>query len=240
MLKPIRSWHGEGDDRELRLILPLEKVAVKYKHAVIPQTAFLDPFCADLWNKLPCEMKSVSDMWRSGRASLSAIKRGRPAARPGNSGHNWGMSIDLNLTKVIKNLGLKGSWNKKISQLRDAYAEYGWVFISPENEQWHFNGLGVNENDHRGYWSVNDWVKERWDLALTVEEIQGCLKMASKTWGDGGKKFDPGIVDGIMGRNTRGALRKFAYTIRYSVESKNLLRALIAFCAFTPILDLED
>ena len=234
MLKPIRSWTGEGFDRELRFIFPLEKVSVDYKHAITKRTAFLDPICAELWNKLPCEMQSVSDMWRSGRASLSAIKRGRPAARPGNSGHNWGMSIDLNLTKVIKNLGLKGGWNRKIDSLRDAYSEYGWIYISPQNEQWHFNGLGIGDTDHRGYWAVDHWVNDRWDLELTVEEIQGALKMASKVWGDGGSKFDPGKVDDDMGPLTRKALRKFAYTIRYSEDSKNLLRALIAFCAWTP------
>jgi hypothetical protein len=90
-----------------------------------------------------------SDMYRSPYKSyLAKIKKGTKAASPGNSGHNWGISIDIDINKMCEELNFSKNYNKKIKQLREWMAEHKFYYIlrkkNPETgkricEDWHYN-----------------------------------------------------------------------------------------------------
>lgn len=83
----------------------------------------------------------VSDMWRSAESSLQAVEEGRGAARPGWSGHNFGLSIDVALEATVQPI-----WKSK--RAFDVWmAERGWFCWRDdhklEREAWHYNFFGV-------------------------------------------------------------------------------------------------
>jgi peptidoglycan hydrolase-like protein with peptidoglycan-binding domain len=84
-----------------------------------------------------------SDMLRSAEASLAAktAKPPRGAAAPAYSGHNFGLSIDLDLDWVLHVSG----WTKK--QLDEFMADHGWYCYWRDSdkhplEDWHYNYFG--------------------------------------------------------------------------------------------------
>lgn len=107
------------------------------------RACFLAPDAAAAWAPM-ADLVVVSDMWRSPDSSKAAVAAGRGAAAPGFSGHNYGLSIDIDVQKTKKRLGLTlkaeldvwmnahGWWC-----WREDHAEPKW---SPKpNEAWHYN-----------------------------------------------------------------------------------------------------
>jgi len=216
----------------LKLLFPMKRIDVPSRDAVGSRNKFLHPEVADLFNALP-EGIAVTDMWRSGKGSFQAIKRGRPAAKPGNSGHNWGMSIDLDLKQTMKNWGIWKTvpgWAAKMAAIRERMAEFGWCWIyhSKGLEEWHFNGLGKGEVNTNGFYSVRDWVVSHWDLTITDRELQGLLTTCAIIFEDEG--MNPGGVDGIVGPKTRRAMKRYSDVTRFSLTNSRFHWSLIACC----------
>ncbi len=87
----------------------------------------------------------VSDMFRSPESSLAAKAAGRGAKAPGYSGHNFGLSIDIDVDwalrpgRIVVKSGKRGL---------DAWmAEQGWICHRADHrrgaEDWHYNFLGT-------------------------------------------------------------------------------------------------
>lgn len=129
--------------------LPADKVRGIYTIDKIPgrmpaRALYLHPhaaasFLADL---APCI--TVSDMLRTAESSLNAVRTGRGAQRPGYSGHNYGFSIDIEVSEAMRALGFK---TKRL--LDDWMATRGWFCHRRdhliEHEAWHYNFLKLAE-----------------------------------------------------------------------------------------------
>lgn len=155
----------------------------------------------------------ISDAFRYGLESLQTRRRKGhlvSVARPGFSGHNWGISIDVDLRATMRNLDLHGGWSRKIRELQKRLAKIGWHYI--HNEEWHFNFLGVQPSVkplHHGWRTVDARVKELYGLdePPDTRTIQGLLKTASHITGR--TSMNPGPVDGIHGPHTERAITAF-------------------------------
>lgn len=231
-LKPERVWDEETG--ALRFLFPMVKIDVPSRDAVGKMNKFLHPDVAKLFNTLPDGIE-ISDMWRSGKGSYLAIKRGRPAAKPGNSGHNWGMSIDLDLRQTMKNWNIWKSkcfkgWQDKMDEVRRIMAKHGWCWIrhSKGLEEWHFNGLGIGVENLNGFYSVKDWVESHWELELADDELQGALKQCSIVFQD--KGMNPGKIDGWVGPKTRRAMARYSSVTRFGLKNKRFHWSLMSVC----------
>lgn len=110
--------------------------------------AFMHPVCATsfLIMQEECSWNIVlSDAWR---ASLSSLHRkfppGKPVRRgtqrPGYSGHNYGFSIDIAVTKTMRRMGFKRKRDL------DEYMIEHYFFCHRQDhrrdrEEWHYNSL---------------------------------------------------------------------------------------------------
>jgi hypothetical protein len=117
-----------------------EKVVGIYTKGRLPERMrFLHPeAAASFVNFIPGV--TVSDMFRSPEASLAAVRAKRGAMPPGWSGHNYGLSIDLDVKATMKILLL----TKR--DLDEWMESHGWYCHRRDHklafESWHYNFLG--------------------------------------------------------------------------------------------------
>jgi hypothetical protein len=106
---------------------------------------FLYPAAADSYLGPLNEVVVVSDMFRSAESSLAAVRSGRGARAPGFSGHNYGLSLDLDVRATMRRLGVRSK-----TELDEWMEKAGWycyrrdhAMTSLKGECHHFNFLGV-------------------------------------------------------------------------------------------------
>ena len=131
-----------------------------------------------------------SDMWRSFQESLNARRQKGAGlvAYPGNSGHNWGVSFDIDVENSCVVLESQEKIARGLDRRRRMLAFYDWMSqfnFAPMtsvrekfeagkrsvSEEWHFNHSII------GDMAVKDWAGDNYgeDLQLNVEQIQACL-----------------------------------------------------------------
>ncbi len=92
--------------------------------------------------KLTGKYIPFSDMYRTPLRSYKATQRKNNVARAGNSGHNFGISVDVDLKQIFKDLQLKGGWASKLKHVQELFAKSGLEYIvraDGKNEAHHFN-----------------------------------------------------------------------------------------------------
>lgn len=206
--------------------LPQNRVVGIYTiHGVknrMPERAlFLHPTAADCFLKPPVtprqdalvDLVVVSDIFRSPESSLEAVRAGRGAAAPGYSGHNYGLSIDLDVAASMRR-----SKCKTKAELDTMMVAAGFYChrrdhkITPlKGESHHYNFLGIGTviaprfTTTSGYLEAAIQKMYGEDLVLDARDAQAALKRL---------KLYSGEVDGLFGRLSKEALRAFQRTWR--------------------------
>lgn len=180
----------------------------KNKNELPERMRFLAPDAATSYLKWLSPWAVVSDMLRSAESSLQARREGRGAQPPSYSGHNYGFSIDLDVDRSMKNLGIKTK-----RELNEKMAEAGWYCHRRDNqrgrEDWHYNFFGANHaefvrpTDSRTSAGLERKIQTAYGQAwikMTNEELQiGLAKL----------KLYSGGVDGKLGPLSKEATRVF-------------------------------
>lgn len=181
---------------------------------------WLHPAAAESFNRMNAEKRvRVSDVLRSAESSLEARKAGRGAQQPGFSGHNFGFSIDIDVTWMLKNhkLDKKG--------LDDWMQSHGWhCFLkdhSSNREEWHYNFYGpeaadlVRDSERTNQDSLERKIVNHYGAAFTLTDVE--LQDALKRLG-----FYSGEIDGDIGPISRAAIGAFqrAWTLHEYFRSK--------------------
>lgn len=165
---------------------------------------YLHPSAADSFLGF-CEYAVVSDMFRSPESSLAAVRAGRGAKLPGFSGHNYGLSIDLDIRETMKRWGCMTK-----TVLDEAMADRGWfchrVDHKIDHEAWHYNHLGASMEISPKVKSTAGYIENRIltlygdELQLSDTDSQRCLKKLRLYSGD---------IDGQIGPISKESIRVF-------------------------------
>lgn len=153
-----------------------------------------------------------TDMYRTPEASFAA-KNARPTITkaPGKSGHNFGLSVDLDVEGTLAHRG----W--KYSELLSVMSDHGWHCHRLDGKQgmhesYHFNHLGPDPATHLLLAKIDDhntWddpvegrIQELYgkDFDLSTFEIQHALAT---------KGLYLGKLDGDIGPMSQKAIRTF-------------------------------
>jgi hypothetical protein len=171
------------------------------------RAAYLAPDVADAFvpmvDKIGRDKIAFSDIWRSGESSLAAVVAGRGALAPGYSGHNFGVSFDLDVEYTRRALGIP------YAELLRLLAGYGWHCYRQDgargSEDWHFNYLGsaaeaasvlnrMTQNHSTWQGGAESAILKRYPVerfALSASDIQAGLKKLGLYHGDVDGKFGP-------------------------------------------------
>jgi hypothetical protein len=111
------------------------------------RAAFMHPEAAAAFTELERTAGpfSYSDILRGADESLQACKTGRGSQPPGYSGHNFGISFDIAVDKVLKEK--RWGYEKLCTTLEDRGFYPYRQDHSRGNEEWHFNFLGPHAED---------------------------------------------------------------------------------------------
>lgn len=174
------------------------------KNRLPPRMLFLEPEAAASMEQV-AKSVIISDMFRSPESSLAAVREGRGAKMPGYSGHNFGLSIDLDVPGSIK----RGGFADK-RQLDVWLRGIGWFchrkdhLITPlAGESHHFNFFGpgfVSKASSPAALEAKIVSMYGKDFNLTAKQMQAALAKLH---------FYSGMVDGKVGPLTKEAIRVF-------------------------------
>lgn len=157
----------------------------------------------------------VSDMYRSAESSLLARKTRAGSQRPAYSGHNFGLSIDVDVTWTMRNLGLKTK-----AELDAWMAAADWHCFRKDGrrkiEEWHYNfGIGhqLRAGERTNQHSLERRILELYGarFALTPRQVQQRLAEL---------KLYGGAIDGDHGPLTKQAVKAFQRTWLLGVDGK--------------------
>lgn len=192
---------------------------------------YLAPDAARAWEPMH-DLVVVSDMWRSPESSRNAVKAGRGASAPGFSGHNYGVSVDIDVRKTLDRLGLAlkaelDAWMASHGWRcwRDDFAMPSWRHGRP-NEAWHYNYAPKGVRYSRG--NCVDWLEmdlvRRYPLPITRpwKDVQDDLKTLG---------LYKGRLDGSYGPLTRAALDAFIAEWGSVLRPTQRYNRTLAFCA---------
>lgn len=148
-----------------------------------------------------------SDIYRSPAASAAAYRQKTGVARPGDSGHNYGVSIDFDIDRIIK------ANNMDYSTVCKNLMAFGWTPYQGINttgvfqrgkEDWHFNFIGDYadrpSNRAPGGVQINNWIKNNIKFDSDIKSIQSMLLKLKLYHGD---------IDGVQGPLLNDAIIKF-------------------------------
>ncbi len=153
-----------------------------------------------------------SDVYRSPASSEAAYLRKNGIQRPGYSGHNYGISVDLAVDETIKASGFKTYADLIVHMEKFGWTPYQGVKsdlgdYKRGSEDWHFNFIGEHAkdpNDSNHYLSgsaqVENWINSNFTFESEISEIQQMLKDL---------KFYQGNCDGVIGPISKSAISKF-------------------------------
>jgi len=150
----------------------------------------------------------ASDMLRSAESSLQAGHEKRGVMPPGRSGHNFGFSVDVDVTWMRKQY----QWTKK--DMDTELAKAGWYCHRKDHEIdsecWHYNYFGPDPGRYldasSAYGSTASglelMIQDRYGagFVLTPSEIQTVLSQM---------KLYTGTIDGDLGPLSRQAIKAF-------------------------------
>lgn len=218
---PIRE-DGTFESMKLPLTqLPFDLVVGIYKaggrdDAMPDRLRWLAPDVAKSYANIT-HVVVVSDMLRSAESSLQAIREKRGAQPPGFSGHNYGLSIDIDISASRKRLGAligapKGLATK--AQLDNWMNDCGWFCHRIDHqvafEAWHFNALGIGTvispkvKTTAGY--IEAEIKKRFESNWTDVSNVELQHMLAEL------KLYKGEIDGLIGPRSKEAIRAFQRT----------------------------
>ncbi len=171
---------------------------------VAPSKALLYPVAAESFSKF---LKFIheerdlhplaNDIFRTTHQQVQTLKK-KPnlAYKPGTSGHEFGISVDISTGNLFAE-----AKNKKISysvdDLRNDFLKFGWTYSL--KEVWHFNHLD-------GRLSIQSWVQEMYgdiwssDNDLSSFDLQRYLTKLG---------YYTGRIDGIIGLMTKDSIKSF-------------------------------
>ncbi len=150
-----------------------------------------------------------SDMFRSPQSSLTAsLEPGRSAKPPGESGHNYGESIDIHVEAMLARTGMK-----RKRDLDALFARFNWYCFWLDGrggkEWWHYNHIAPEYRDRSGgftgvrtsgYLERMIRLKHGAQFKLTIAQCQAALNAIG---------FEVGDADGKLGKLTRKGLTGF-------------------------------
>ena len=154
----------------------------------------------------------VSDMIRSPDASLRARLRKRGVQLPGYSGHNFGISIDIDVASILGDIDL--GWDEFKSRMVQLGATpYNKTSGASDFEAWHWNLLDLS---YKGLpWGtkgrdVEDWITTTFgdQLYIGCEDHRSYWRAVQKAMAEF-KFYDAGGIDGLPGPMTRAGLEQF-------------------------------
>lgn len=167
----------------------------------------LAPAAARNFSQFLGHMVTVSDMFRSPESSLNAVKAGRGAKAPGYSGHNYGFSIDIDVTATMVAV------HAVTKEGLDAWMKTrGWFCHRQDHkrdrEEWHYNYFGVGFELPKGVSSST--ILER----MIVDNYGGYFSLSNKEAQTALKRIGlyGGDIDGLIGPRTRTAIQLFQKT----------------------------
>ena len=137
----------------MTMLLQLQRVLVPHgaydldgdgtKNEMPLRACALAPDAAEAWARI-ADHVAISDMYRSADSSLAAVRAGRGAAAPGFSGHNYGLSIDLDVDRSM--VLAKYRTKEQLDRFLVAYGWHCWrddhampSWQGHPNEAWHYN-----------------------------------------------------------------------------------------------------
>lgn len=151
-----------------------------------------------------------SDIRRSAIESLEAMRTKAGVQRPGWSGHNYGLSVDVAVDYTLR---LRG-W--AYADLLQAMGSFGWYCHRRDQsrgaEDWHFNYLGLDGTIYLA--AVDSTRALTWSRAIEVRlaQIYGksfLLNLADAQYALKTLHLYTGDVDGLNGPLTLQAVRAF-------------------------------
>lgn len=192
---------------------------------------FLAPDAAESYRRMDQSHRlRVSDMFRSADSSLQASHEKRGVMPPGRSGHNFGFSMDVDVTWVLQQYG----WKKK--QMDEELAQAGWYCHRKDHElnseSWHYNYFGSDAARYLGASAAYDstasglemMIQDRYGahFALAALEIQTILQQM---------RLYSGGLDGDLGPMSRQAVRAFqrAWSLPETGLAEPATQRLLAF-----------
>lgn len=177
----------------------------------------------------------ISDMYRSADSSLTAVQSGRGAAAPGFSGHNYGLSIDLDVPKTMEmvGVGIKAELDTWMNAhgwwcWTNSGAKPSWKKGDPGWEGWHYNYSPTPVKYIKGNcvaWLGKEILRRHlWLRDSDAKTIQANLKTV---------RCYSGAIDGKIGPLTRTAIAAFQRTWGLQATGKADLRTVqtLAFVA---------
>lgn len=194
------------------------------------RACFLAPDAAQSWLDIQSQVV-VSDMWRSPDSSLAAVQAGRGAAAPGFSGHNYGLSIDIDVQRTMRLVGV--SLKAELDTWFNAHGWWCWredhalpTWRPRPNEAHHFNFApnGVTYRNGNCVGWLNGEIAKRYPVITVVPAARRDMQRDLRTLG-----LYSGAIDGIEGPLTRAAMRRFEAAWGH-VDAGRTLRTL-AFVA---------
>lgn len=207
----------------------------KYGGKMPARSRFLHPEAAESYRKeLHPNGMVVSDMFRTPESSLAAVAAKRGAQRPGYSAHNYGLAIDIDVTVVMRNLGLKTK-----AKLDAWMEERGWYCHLRNHardwEEWHYNFLGIGTIISPKVRTTMNYIEAKIDklhgneFQLDHTEVQRCLKKLN---------FYNGEIDGKFGPISKAALAMFQRSVDLNDTGRPDERTnrTLAYCACERII----
>lgn len=197
------------------------------------RACFLAPDAAQSWLDIQDQVV-VSDMWRSPDSSLAAVQAGRGAAAPGFSGHNYGLSIDIDVQRTMRLVGV--GIKAELDAWMNAHGWWCWredhalpAWRPRPNEAWHYNYFGTTTRPVYRNGNCVGWLNAQIAIRYPVWQNRGAarardLQTDLRTLG-----LYSGAIDGVEGPLTRAAMRRFEAAWGH-VEASRTLRTL-AFVA---------
>jgi hypothetical protein len=196
------------------------------------RASFMHPDAADAFNAMRNEYGPLrfSDILRGADESLKAVQEGKGAQMPGYSGHNYGLSFDIDVIGVCR----EKKWD--YDQLCTALQKYGFYSYRQDRsrgvEEWHFNYLGANAARVIAATAARD----KWQFAaeamidyyypnitpLTSYEIQEGLKTCGMYSGN---------IDGDVGPLCKIAVNSFCQAWRLPNDMGPRFQRTLAFIA---------
>lgn len=217
-----------------------------------PRMRYLHPAVAKMYSQI-APWAVVSDMFRSPESSLAAVEAGRGAQPPSYSGHNYGLSIDLDLEASMENLAAFlgiGTHRVDKKRLDDEMAKAGFychrLDHKMEFEAWHYNGLGnagdglpidwpvIPPRGARTFDELEKLIVRLYgaDLRPTPREAQYMLKKL---------RLYSGEIDGDIGPLSKAAIKAFQRTWNMKVTGQMDARTArtLAYCTAEREMVLE-
>lgn len=193
----------------LRLVYVRARASRVYtanKTGLLPQRmALLEPAAAVAFNNMTAAasgLMAFTDVYRSVQYQIECIKGASPVKRklyapPSKSGHNFGMSIDVDIAETLENFSKSDHQDLvAASKSRDTLAkwmeQFGWRGIG--SEAWHF--------DFRGdYALVTERILAVHGKGFALDNVE--LQVALNTLVNAGL-----TADGVLGSKTTAAVTR--------------------------------